>query len=306
MTSPGAVTDVSIVIPHFGAPEPTLQLLADLARQQTDGALEIIVVDDASPEAFPDVDGVRVVRRSANGGFGSAVNSGVAEATRPLLLFLNSDLRLEEDFVESMGRGAARHPRSVVAPMLVDAEGVDQHSARRFPRVSHQVVEWLTPLARFRQMTFLQRAVGYDLDASPGSDHRVDWLVGAALCLPTDAFRDVGGFDETFYMNCEEVDLQRRLGTVGVPSVLLGDIELTHLGGGSSSGIANRRRWVVSARRRYAAKWGGLRRLQAALTCASGVNLLWNGGRRLLGRPVRPIVTLREELRLVWGHRLDH
>ena len=42
--------------------------------------LEVVLVDDASTEPFPDPDGVTVVRRKTNGGFGAAVNTGVAVA----------------------------------------------------------------------------------------------------------------------------------------------------------------------------------------------------------------------------------
>ena len=74
---------VSVVIPHYGDPAPTIALIDSLKRQKdAAGALsnaisEIIVVDDCSPEAFPEIDVVSVHRKDVNGGFGSAVNAGV-------------------------------------------------------------------------------------------------------------------------------------------------------------------------------------------------------------------------------------
>ena len=87
---------VSAVIPHYGDPAPTLTLIEALRAQQgiAPDELEIIVSDDTK--------GVRVVRRETNGGFGSAVNSGVAVATGKWLFILNSDLSITDTFVADM------------------------------------------------------------------------------------------------------------------------------------------------------------------------------------------------------------
>jgi N-acetylglucosaminyl-diphospho-decaprenol L-rhamnosyltransferase len=119
------------------------------------------------------------------------------------------------------------------------------------------------------------------------------------MLLPTADFRAVGGFDERFFMNAEEVDLQRRLRDRGLASVVLAEPVVVHEGGGSSD-PERRRRWLVASRLAYADKWGGRRRLQAALTGATMVNLAWNTGRRLAGRDVQPIRTARHELDLIF------
>ena len=50
-------------------------------------------------------------------------------------------------------------------------------TGRRFPRVRHQVTEWLVPLARWRDTDALHRAVGHDVDARD-AEAVVDWVVG--------------------------------------------------------------------------------------------------------------------------------
>lgn len=291
---------MSVVVPHYGPADAALATVRALREQVTHRAVQVVVVDDGSPEPFPDVPGVDVVRRAANGGFGSAVNTGVEAASHPLLLVLNSDVQIGPTFVEDLADAAAPWLPAVVGPLVVDAHGEPAWTARHFPTVTHQTVEWLTPLARFRDHRPLHEAVGHDTRAVEGSVVPVDWLVGAALLLPTEAFRAVGGFDERYFMNSEEVDLQRRLRDLGVPSVFVGTVALTHEGGGSSDPQV-RRRWLVESRMRYAERWGGSRRLRAALTAATAANALANTARRLAGRPVDPVATAREELRLVHG-----
>lgn len=294
------IREVTVVVPHFGDPTPTLRTVEDLRGQRHDAPLQIVVVDDASPVPFPDTDGVEVVRRSRNGGFGSAVNSGAAVARHPMLLVLNSDVEVGPTFVADLVAEADPWMPAVAGPLVVDHVGVPAWSGRHFPTVGHQTVEWLTPLARFRDRQALHEAVGHDTRAVPGAVVPVDWVVGAALLLPTEVFRAVGGFDEGFFMNSEEVDLQRRLRERGIPSVFVGTVSLLHVGGASSDPHA-RRRWLVESRLRYADRWGGRRRLRAALTVATAVNLVANGARLASGRAVRPMATAREELDLIHG-----
>jgi N-acetylglucosaminyl-diphospho-decaprenol L-rhamnosyltransferase len=119
--------------------------------------------------------------------------------------------------------------------------------------------------------------------------------MGAALLIPVNEFRAVGGFDERFFMNCEEVDLQRRLRARGVLSVFAGGVEVLHEGGGSSDPEA-RRSWLVESRLVYARKWGGELRLRWALLAASAVNFAVNGIRQAAGRKVRAAAVFRQEV----------
>lgn len=287
---------LSVVIPHYGDPTGTNSLLD---RLEGATSTEIIVVDDASPVPFPDRAGVWVVRRARNGGFGAAVNSGVSVATGDLLAILNSDLAVDSAFLDRWITAAEPWQPCISAPRLVEKNAVAP-SARAFPRTFHQVAEWLTPLARMRSTRTWHVAVGHDVrtieSAGPAT---ADWLVGAALLLPRDAFNAIGGFDERFHMNSEEVDLQRRLRALGLPSVYLPGVVAKHEGGGSSD-PGQRRRWLVDSRLEYVQKWGGHGRLRAALSVATAVNLAWNVGRHASGRRSAPVGTARAEWNLIW------
>jgi len=290
---------VTVVIPHYGTPEQTLLLVEQLLPQVSAG--HVIVVDDASPTPFPTPAGIQVVRREQNGGFGSAVNSGAAVATGDLILVLNSDLEVPQDFIARLLEAQARFPSAVLSPRVVDRSGHETWVGRDFPRIHHQVVEWLTPLARWRHTTAWHRGVGHDVRAQ-GTDMAVDWVMGSAMLIPLAAFRAVGGFDERFFMNCEEIDLQRRLRDRGVTSVSLGSPTVIHAGGGSTPSD-QRRSWLTRSRLQYADKWGSRKSLQMALLAATVANLTVNTLRSLLGRNVHPLLTAREELHLLTGRR---
>ncbi|UIJ33497.1 glycosyltransferase family 2 protein [Allobranchiibius sp. GilTou73] len=296
-----AIQQVGVVVPHYGDPAPTRDLVASLIGQ----ALSIVVVDDASPEPLAPIAGASVVRREVNGGFGAAVNTGMARLPTELALILNSDLEIGPTFVADLLAGAAPWQPVVASPQVTTLDGDPEWVGRHFPTIGHQVIEWLTPLARFRHLPRLHEGVGHDTRAVGDAVVPVDWVVGAAVLVPVAAFRAVGGFDERYFMNAEEVDLQRRLRGLGIPSVVLGTVSVVHRGGGSSD-PARSRQWLVASRLQYARTWGGLRRLQMALVGASAVNLCANVSRRALRRPVRPVDVLREELRLIQGRGAGH
>lgn len=291
--------EVSVVIPHFGDPAPTAALIESL-QAQVGVAIEVIVSDDYSPVALREVLGARVIRRETNGGFGSAVNSGAAVATAPLLLILNSDVTIGETFVRDLLAEARPWMPAVCGPLTTTEDGGAEGTAHRFPTAYGQGVQWTSILARLHSLRVLRAVMGEDTHAMPGAVEPVDWLVGAALLLPRDHFAAVGGFDERFYMNSEEVDLQRRLRARGLPSVFIGTVALIHTGGGSTDPKRSLK-WLMDSRLTYAEKWGFRGRLRSALTAATAMNLVTNSIRKGLGRPTTPLATAREEWRLITG-----
>jgi len=291
---------VTVLIPHYGHPGPTLALIGILKASSPH---QIVVCDDCSPAPFPEVAGVHVVRREINGGFAAAVNSAARIASGDYLLILNSDLDISPSLPDELLRVAAELPSAVLGPRIFDAEGNITYSARRWPTITNQTVEWLTPLARWRHRAWMRRLLGHEQSVlNSVGPMAVDWLVGAAFLVPASEFRAVGGLDEQFYMNSEEIDLQRRLAERGVKRIYVPWVSVLHEGGGSSD-PAERRRWLVNSQLVYAKKWGGSKRLRLALTTATVVNLAWNGLRRLRGVRVEPLTVAREELSLIWDHR---
>lgn len=288
--------ELSIVIPHYGDPAPTEKLMSQLNHQHG-GSREIIVVDDFSPLPFHETAGCVVVHRRSNGGFGSAVNSGAEVASGDYLLVLNSDLDLTEDFISSFLSATQQLQPGVFSPRIVE-NGQHNWAARRFPRTRHVVWEWLTPLARIRETTFWHWMVGHDTRAAR-SDQPVetDWVMGACMLIPRWAFEAAGGFDERYFMNSEEVDLQRRLREYGVPSVYLPNVQVKHASGGTQG--EHRRGWVVDSRFIYFHKWGGARRLWLGLRLATEVNFLWNLTRQARGIDVDALRTRTHELSLI-------
>jgi N-acetylglucosaminyl-diphospho-decaprenol L-rhamnosyltransferase len=263
-----------------------MALITSLASQVSGLSGAIVVVDDASPEPMPDVDGATVVRREINGGFGAAVNTGLALVTTDLVAVLNSDLVVEDGFLEELVDAALPWLPAIVAPQVV-THGHTGATSFRFPGPGTVLAQGINLVAARRDSGWASRLIGEDKPAHPDDTHLVDWVSGAAFLAPTETLRSVGGFDERFHMYNEEVDLQRRLRERGIPAVYVGSVRVEHIGFGSSD-PSKRERWQLESWQRYADKWGWEGRLKAAVATASAINLVTDGLRRTLGRDVHP------------------
>ena len=72
------------------------------------------------------------------------------------------------------------------------------------------------------------------LDSADGTCETVDWVSGACFLVRRSAFEQVGGFDESYFMYAEDVDLCWRLGRRGWRVLYLPSAEVTHLQGVST------------------------------------------------------------------------
>ncbi len=176
-----------------------------------------IVVDNASPddsvETIADLP-VELVRSERNGGFSYGCNLGAARGRAPYLLFLNPDARIGADALESMLSALRNDPdTAIVGPRIVDDDGELAWSLRRFPRHRSTFAQALfahrlLPQAAWTDELIRDPAV-YDMPGTP------EWLSGACMLVRRTAFEEVGGFDEGFFLYCEDTDLCRRLRDAG-------------------------------------------------------------------------------------------
>lgn len=101
--------EASIVIPSWNGKELLELCLPPLLKavQRSGGNHEIIVVDNGSSDGSPEFlaanfPGVKVVRSAANLGFGKAANLGIKASTRDIVVMLNNDMVVEEDFLNPL------------------------------------------------------------------------------------------------------------------------------------------------------------------------------------------------------------
>lgn len=136
-TPPRPVVDVAVVIPVFNRADMLDRALRSIAAQ-TVRPSEVVVVDDVSTDASPDValaHGATLVRMPVNGGSGRARNAGIEKATATWVAFLDSDDEWLPRHLELMAE-AAEGEALVTAPSVTTTGLVMGNPWRRPVRLS--------------------------------------------------------------------------------------------------------------------------------------------------------------------------
>src|SRR5690606_4168569 len=109
----------SIVVPVHGQWRHTLGCLRAIAAHPPACPVEVVVVDDASPDDtathLAQVEGLVVVRRATNGGFIAACNDGAARARGQYLVFLNNDTVPQPGWLDALLDTFSTHPDTGLA-----------------------------------------------------------------------------------------------------------------------------------------------------------------------------------------------
>ena len=247
--------------------------LRDCARRALDSAvpLELIVIDNGSTDGMPqsvehayaDDSRLKVIYNHANLGFGPAVNRAAAAAKGEHLLVLNPDCLLEPNTLTRMLDTLDEYPQAgIVGAVVCAADGTpDPASYRR------------DPLLRQALATLLGARGGMNIEGDiPTGVVTAEAVSGALMLLPRKVFEQLGGFDETYFLHCEDLDLCRRARDAGYTVLLAGDVRVLHGKGGSS-----RHRPVFVSRHKHRGMWRWFRKFDPAARNPLVAGAVWLG-----------------------------
>jgi GT2 family glycosyltransferase/glycosyltransferase involved in cell wall biosynthesis len=198
--------DVSIIIPVFNQLEYTHACLASLQVVQEQPRFEVIVVDDcssdATPEVIPQVSGVVYLRNDNNSGFIASCNAGAKAARGKYLVFLNNDTLVKPGWLTALLDTFKEERRAgMVGSKLLYPDGRLQEAGG---------IIW-------------RDASGWNYGRSddPGRPEYnylrdVDYCSAAALMVPKALFESAGGFDSRYAPGYyEDTDLAFKVRQVG-------------------------------------------------------------------------------------------
>jgi GT2 family glycosyltransferase len=217
--------------------------------------LKIIVVDNDSQDGT--VESVRdlpidVAALATNQGFAHACNVGWRRGTAMYVLFLNPDAKIDPESIRRLVKvleddGSA----GAVAPKIVNECGTLEFSQRRFPHPISTISQALYLYHLFPRASWSDELVrDPTMYRAPRS---IDWVSGACLLVRRDVLERVGGWDEGFFLYCEDIDLCKRLRDAGVGIRFEPSAVAVHAGGASAPRAALLPT-LASSRIRYAQK----------------------------------------------------
>ena len=202
---------------------------------------EVVVIDNASVDGsgemveaeFP---GVTLLRNGTNMGYGAAANRAISICSADYILLLNSDAFLQPGSLRQLSAYLDQNPRTAIAgPRLVNLDGTLQASCFPFPTPLDVLLDVSNSYRVLRRVPVLRDHVLRTW--AHAKAHRVPWVLGAALAIRREALEEVGGFDESFFMYFEEVDLCYRLSKLGWQVDFAPVTDILHVGGASTQQV---------------------------------------------------------------------
>jgi N-acetylglucosaminyl-diphospho-decaprenol L-rhamnosyltransferase len=240
---PRRAPEVSLSIVSHGHGAMVAQLLQDLrALRWPRDAYEVLLTfntpeDSRFVEGFADLP-IEVAVNPSPRGFGANHNAAFQRATGRLFAVVNPDVRLPALDLAAWTAPLGQPGAGACAPLARDSDGVLQDNARRFPTL---------PGLAWRALTRRHR-LGYD---PRHGLQAIDWAAGYLLLLRREAFAQVGGFDERYFMYMEDVDLCDRLQRQGWKVLWDPSVTVLHDGQRASHRQLRHLLWHVRSALRY-------------------------------------------------------
>ncbi len=269
---------VGIVTVSYGS-DAVLPAFLSSVPSSSSRPLYVVVVDN-KPEDGSIADVVRAAGANyapmtSNLGYGSAINAAVASLPAGIgwLVIANPDVTIDVGAVDLLiARASADERIALVGPRIVDENNVVYPSARAIPSlrlgVGHALFANLWPTNPW--------SGAYHNDRSETLETRATgWLSGAFFLARRSAFEELGGFDESYFMYFEDVDLGYRLGKAGWLCVYEPEARVVHTGAHSTSSDSGTmaREHHISARKFLSRKYSGWTLWPLRIALRAGLSL---------------------------------
>lgn len=270
-----AVTDLSIIIVNWNSTAFLLKCLESIYVHTHETEIEIIVVDNASPDG--DIESVKkryadviLIESTVNLGFARANNLGFRVSTGKYVVFLNPDTVLINAAFDLMLQQLRMLPSVGAAGCkLLNADQSVQTSAiQTFPTILNQFLDLNVLRNRFPACRLWNIAPLLAVGTEP---RRVEVISGACMMLRREVFAQIGQFSEEYFMYAEDLDLCFKATQADYANYYIPQGQIIHYAGKSSL----RQRAVVMKWRsilQYVAKHRGFgyqSAFRAAMACSA-------------------------------------
>ena len=228
-----------MILVNWRQPELTIAAARHVAAQSF--AADLIIVDNGSGDGSADIieralPDVNVIRRTVNGGFGAGCNTGIAyaiEKRHEFVWLLNNDAAPRTDALAKLVAAMDDNTVGIVGSCLTEPHGKTPDHAGSI----------------MNEMTLGCRS---SLSAIELNAARWSWVSAASAVIRVSALKEIGSFDEHYFMYWEDADLCARLRKAGYRFAVVADSMVAHEAGTSSADQSlNRYRWHLQSHRRY-------------------------------------------------------
>ena len=232
--------EVSIIIVNYNSTQLLKNCVDSLIENTKNLKYEIIVIDNNSivgnvEDVLKCYDGVVLIKNNINKGFGRANNQGAKIAKGKYLLFLNNDTIFYENTIKKIFDFAESAKKdSIISCRLLNGDKSLQKSIYDFPSLfnvfsSNFFLYLLFPKSKlFNKYHLINKTIN--------SSNEVDVVTGAFLFIRWETFKQLNGFDETFFFYMEDTDICYRHKMNNGNVIYFPETSIVHLKGRSAKG----------------------------------------------------------------------
>lgn len=229
--------ELSIIVLSYNTSALTKQTIESIysTTKLISESFEVIVLDNNSHDNSVEIlqqtqkafSNLKLIISKENLGFSKGNNAAVKQSQGKYLLFLNSDIIVQDNGIDTLFEYLKHNEKEVqfVGGKLFNKDLSPQASCGPF---------YTLPVV-FAAL-FLRGDYWGLTRSSPDQTKHVEWVSGACLMTRRDVFDSVGGFDEDIFMYMEEIDLLYRARKQGYKTSFVHDAQFIHLGSASSNG----------------------------------------------------------------------
>ncbi|MBG6214157.1 N-acetylglucosaminyl-diphospho-decaprenol L-rhamnosyltransferase [Cryobacterium sp. CAN_C3] len=226
---------VAVVTVSYGSEDVLEPFLSSLQKASSQ-PLCVVVADNKPTGAGGEIariastTGASYLPLPANRGYGGAINAAVRElpANIEWLVVSNPDVVMNLGAIDILVQSAG-HDLSIgaIGPRILSSNGETYPSARTIPSLRSGIGHAL--FSNSWPQNPWSRQYRRDSNA-PVTRRDAGWLSGACLLIRRSVFTQLGGFDESYFMYFEDVDLGYRIGQLGLRNVYEPAAVVVHTG----------------------------------------------------------------------------
>lgn len=226
--------DISFITINYNSSEMTISLIESIIKYTSSHInYEIIVVDNASKMSdfkmltnkFLDTP-IKIIRNKINSGFASGNMLGVNCATGKYYFFINNDSLFLNDVASIMIEYFNNNKNVAVASAsVIDDDNKSSSTHKLFPSLIKE---------------YFGNSIARNIKKIPSNKKiltfptNVEVISGSCMFFRADIFCNIGGFDTTFFLYCEEEDICKRILNNGFDIIVLPEAKIYHKAGGST------------------------------------------------------------------------
>lgn len=208
-----------------------------------------VVVTKNTPEllTLPPDPRIVVVDNATPAGFASNQNAAFTLCRLPYFCALNPDIQLQSNPFPSLLAALETTDAAIAAPLVKNPFGTVEDSIRSFPTFC-SLLRKAVRLSRKERLIIPQ-----------GKPFYPDWVAGMFMLFRSDAFRQLDGFDEGFFLYYEDVDICVRVWQAGMKVIVCPSVSVVHDARRESHKKFRFLHWHLASMLRYFYKrWGRL------------------------------------------------